>query len=174
MIRYTNAGPTSLGAGTQFDHNATFHDGSCPTLFFGCIDPSAANYREYCGTADVLCEDDGSCVYAGCTDPQSLNYDSAATLNDGACVRSVPGCTDSRAINYYASANVDSGCHYAGCTDSRAPSFDPSATANDGSCETIFVGCTDSLALNFSPMYNWPARADEPGECAVRTDVLLR
>jgi len=39
----------------QFDANATYHDGSCPTLYFGCTDPLAYNYREICDAS--LCEE---------------------------------------------------------------------------------------------------------------------
>lgn len=145
----------------QFDHNATYHDGSCPTIFFGCIDPLAYNYRAICDNPELYCEDDGGCQYNGCTETGALNYDSLATLA-GACVLPVLGCTDSLAINYWEAANADSGaCIYTGCTDSRAPSYNPTATANDGSCEPVYPGCTDPSALNYHPLFNYL----RPGSC---------
>ena len=143
----------------QFDANATYHDGSCPTLYFGCTDPLAYNYREICDAS--LCEDDGGCTYQGCMETGAVNFDSAATLA-GPCRHPVVGCTDSLATNYWSAANQDSGgCRFAGCTDSRAPSYNPTASADDGSCERVFPGCTDSTAMNYHPYYNWL----QPGSC---------
>lgn len=143
----------------QFDANATYHDGSCPTLFFGCTDPLASNYRQLCDAK--LCEDDGGCVYQGCTDTGGMNFDSAATIA-GACVSPVVGCTHSLAINYWEDANQDSGaCLFAGCTDSRVPSYDPTANTDSGRCEPVFLGCTDPSAVNYRSHWNWM----QPGSC---------
>jgi hypothetical protein len=142
----------------QFDANATYHDGSCPTLFFGCTDPLAYNYRQLCDAK--LCEDDGNCKYQGCTDTGAMNFDSVATI-PGACLLPVIGCTDSLAINFWHAANQDSGCRFAGCTDSRVPSYDPTATTDNGKCEPVFPGCTDPSATNYHPYWNWLL----PGSC---------
>ena len=58
----------------QFDHNATYHDGSCPTIFFGCIDPLAYNYRAICDNPELYCEDDGGCQYNGCTETMCCDH----------------------------------------------------------------------------------------------------
>jgi hypothetical protein len=143
----------------QFDANATYHDGSCPTLFFGCTDPLAYNYRQICEAK--LCEDNGECKYLGCMDTGAMNFDSAATL-PGTCRLPVVGCTHSLAFNYWPAANQDSGgCRFAGCTDSRAPSYDPTANTDSGSCERVFPGCTDSTAINYHSYWNWL----QPGSC---------
>ena len=143
----------------QFDANATYHDGSCPTLFFGCTDPLAYNYRQLCDAK--LCEDDGNCKYQGCTDTGAMNFDSAATI-PGACLDPVVGCTHSLAINYWDAANQDSGgCLFAGCTDSRVPSYDPMANFDNGICEPVHPGCTDSSAINYNSYWNWM----QPGSC---------
>ena len=95
---------------TGFDPLATYDDGSCPVVFHGCTDSTAANYRE------IANRDDDTCTYKGCMATVALNYDESATIQ-GRCTLPVYGCTDSTASNYYEDANVDSGsCKYLGCT----------------------------------------------------------
>lgn len=104
-----------------FQPDATYDDGSCPPIFPGCTDPSAANYRSL---ANV---DDGTCKYAGCMKEQAFNYDPVATF-PGKCIAKRYGCTDSAAANYYNQANTDDGlCKFVGCIDSTRLNYDEAA-----------------------------------------------
>ena len=135
-------------ARTQFNPTATYHDGSCPTIFRGCTDSAASNFRL------IANEDDRSCRYTGCMDQEMFNFDSQAT-EPGVCKTRIRGCTDPRAPNFHRGANTeDASCIWIGCTDSRHPSYDPTATINDGLC-MVQSGCTNPQAANYHPSFNY-------------------
>ena len=61
-----------------------------PDEILGCTDSSATNYNTAATT------DNGSCIKPGCIDSTATNYDSTATQDDGSCVMpEEDGCTTS-------------------------------------------------------------------------------
>ncbi|KAL1508828.1 hypothetical protein AB1Y20_004923 [Prymnesium parvum] len=132
----------------QFSPHATYHDGSCPYIFFGCTSSSAANYRP------LATEDDGGCAFPGCMHSAAPDFNPSAT-HAAPCAPSLRGCTSSAAANFASAASADDGsCLFAGCTDPRHPAYDASATLFDGSC-VVHPGCTAPAAINFHPLYNY-------------------
>merc|ERR1711988_971786 len=97
------------GPSLNYDPEATYDDGSCYTVDWGCTDPWAVNYKS------TATHDDGSCIVLGCTNPSANNYNSKATSNYG-CVSE--GCMDPKATNYDPNALTQSigSCVISGCT----------------------------------------------------------
>ena len=149
---------------SAFGDDATFDDGSCPPVFYGCMDSTASNFR-----ASANRDREGSCRYIGCLDPGALNYDAAATV-PGVCADRIYGCLASAAYNYQSSANTQSGrCEHVGCTDSTRVNFDPTANLDSGRCAETFPGCTDSLATNYHPAFNSNDGSCTKGGCTNAT-----
>ena len=150
----------------EYSPLATFDDGSCPATLYGCMVPTAANYRSYATHARNT-----ECEYAGCLSEDAFNFDPSAT-RPGTCIDKQVGCMDSGADNFADFANVpsSSSCLYEGCMDEKAPNFNPTATHDDSSCQPFFEGCTDSRFLNYYPHYNWNDGSCSKGGCMTEGD----
>jgi hypothetical protein len=122
------------GPSINFDPEATYDDGSCYTVDWGCMDPWAMNYKS------SATHDDGSCIVLGCMEPTANNYNSKATSNFG-CVSE--GCNDPKASNYDANALAtgEGACIMVGC-DEETITKEPHPVvcdASTGSAESNMV-----------------------------------
>ena len=152
---------------------ATYDDGSCPPIVFGCNEPASATYRS---DAAVTHSNNSLCIYEykGCMDSSALNYDPTANVM-GACSYHVYGCTDTLAANYdprFTKDDPETPCLYLGCTDERATNYNPSASFGDtGLCDPVYPGCTDPTALNYFATYNFNDGSCSRSGCMDSTDA---
>ena len=158
---------------SDFDPLATYDDGSCSPIRYGCSDPTAVNYRQAANMVACQHPSDGcthsalallsSCTHAGCMDSLALNFAPMATL-PGRCIGAGirHGCTEPSSVNYNSAFNADDGsCIFPGCSDPVRPNFNPTATHSSG-CNFWREGCTDSRALNYNA-----ANDLDDGSCSV-------
>jgi hypothetical protein len=150
--------PTMLGNGicnngipyqfgvVNYNPLATFDDGSCQPITYGCGDVNAINYN-----SSTCIDDNASCIYVGCADSNATN---SSTNNIG--------------------CNMDpsdtSCCLYEGCNNQSATNYDPIATGcnnppdvNDTSCciYTATQDC-DEVAWKNHVMATYPTLAADP------------
>ena len=137
-------------------------DGSC--IYYGCTNPSAANYDSVANT------DDDSCIIYGCMDDglqpwssgiAACNYNADATINQISAIEQTTPCIypvtnydcDGACLNDDDGDGVCNELEVLGCTDSEAYyGYNPNATDDDGSCVPVVLGCTDSGAFNYIPL----------------------
>ncbi len=166
--------PYSWGV-LNYNPLATFDDGSCLPIIYGCTDNTTVNG---CGVGcngafnyySAACVDDGTCVYAvyGCTNSFSPNYDPNANIDDGSCIFPILDCPDPAANNFNPDPLVIGCDNYSGfCDDPTITGYNPQICAGNTSCCTYTHRdppedcCEWCITLLTSPNPTLPA----PAEC---------
>ncbi|MBF25196.1 MAG: hypothetical protein CMP49_01580, partial [Flavobacteriales bacterium] len=121
----------------NFDASATWDDGSCYEVIFGCTDPDAFN--------------------TGISNPPNPFID--ANTDDGSCIDVVVGCMDDgnqewsatpgyAACNYNELANTEGDCDVAtwGCTEWIYDNYNSDACYDDGTCSGL-IDCYEGETL---------------------------